>query len=70
MEVHGDVTRDITLSLKDSKAPIQIEPGTKNLTLTSKLDRENIDGPSSVTFTVLCEKRNSNEPVSLLGRVS
>jgi hypothetical protein len=63
LEIHGDVTRDIVLSLKDPKAPVQLTPGTKNITLTRKLDREGIDGPSSVTFTVLCDKRNHNEPV-------
>lgn len=63
LEIHGDVTRDISLSLRDGKSPIQIEPGTKNITLTKKLDREGIDGPSSVSFTVLCDKRNHNEPV-------
>ncbi|XP_021960448.2 protocadherin Fat 4 isoform X2 [Folsomia candida] len=64
LDIHGDINRDIALSLSsgDSSAPVQIEPGTKNITLTRKLDREGIEGPSSVTFTVLCDKRNDNEP--------
>lgn len=63
LAIHGDVNRDIVLSLRETKAPVRIEPGSKNITLTRKLDREGIDGPSSVTFTVLCDKKNYNEPV-------
>lgn len=65
MEIQGDVNRgDIVLSLRESSAPVRIEPGTKNITLTKKLDKEGKDGPSAVTFTVLCDaKQNSNDPV-------
>jgi len=63
LQIHGDVTRDIILSLREKHAPVRIEPGTKNITLTGKLDREGKEGLPSVTFTVLCDKKNSNEPV-------
>jgi hypothetical protein len=65
LQIHGDVNRDIILSLREKHAPVRIEPGTKNITLTSKLDREGVDGPSTVTFTVLCDKRNYSEPVRM-----
>ncbi|ODM95632.1 Fat-like cadherin-related tumor suppressor [Orchesella cincta] len=63
LDIHGDPSRDISLSLRETTAPVRIEPGTKNITLTRKLDKEGIEGPSSVTFTVLCDKRNHNEPL-------
>lgn len=63
LDIHGEPNRDITLSLRETTAPVRIEPGTKNITLTRKLDKEGNEGPSSVTFTVLCDKRNHNEPV-------
>ncbi|CAG7647491.1 unnamed protein product [Allacma fusca] len=62
LEIQGDVTRDIILSLRESTAPVRIESGTKNLTLTRKLDKEGVEGPSTVTFTILCDKRHHNEP--------
>ena len=64
LEIQGDVTRDIVLGLRESTAPVRIEPGTKNLTLTRKLDKEGVEGPSTVTFTILCDKRHHTEPVS------
>lgn len=65
LDIHGEPSRDISLSLRETTAPVRIEPGTKNITLTRKLDKEGIEGPSSVTFTVLCDKRNHNEPVGV-----
>jgi hypothetical protein len=40
--VHGDPGErgDIALRLKENDSPVQIAPGTGNLTLTRKLDKE------------------------------
>ncbi|XP_048521260.1 protocadherin-23 [Dendroctonus ponderosae] len=46
----------IALRLKESDSPIGIAPGSKNLTLKRPLDKEGIDGPSSVFVTLVCDR--------------
>ncbi|XP_018319632.1 protocadherin Fat 4 [Agrilus planipennis] len=47
---------DIVLHLEESKGPVTIIPGSKNFTLKHQLDKEGIDGPSSVFLNVICER--------------
>lgn len=58
-------TGDITLSLRERGAPVEIKPGTKDLVLAIALDKEGVDGPSSVYVNVICDRRHSTDPVSL-----
>ncbi|XP_017769674.1 PREDICTED: cadherin-related tumor suppressor-like [Nicrophorus vespilloides] len=58
VRVHGDPRPGgtIALHLKESDSPIDISPGSKNLTLIRQLDKEGIDGPSSVFINLICER--------------
>ncbi|XP_059478572.1 protocadherin-like wing polarity protein stan [Neocloeon triangulifer] len=61
VRVHGDPGErgDISLRLRETDSPVQIAPGTGNLTLTRKLDKEGIDGPSSVYVNVICDRQRA-----------
>jgi hypothetical protein len=52
---------NIQLSLRerDRDAPVQIEPGTKDLILTAPLDKEGERGPASVYVNVVCDRLHS-----------
>lgn len=58
-------TGDITLSLRERGAPVEIPVDTKDLVLVTALDKEGVDGPSSVYVNVICDRRHSSDPVSL-----
>jgi hypothetical protein len=53
---------NIKLSLRerDRDAPVQIESGTKDLILTSPLDKEGKFGPASVYVNVVCDRLHSD----------
>lgn len=53
---------NIGLRLKEADSPVVIAPGTKNLTLKKRLDKEGIEGPSSVFVNLICERLNTLDP--------
>lgn len=55
---------DINLSLREKGSPVRIEPGTKDIVLITALDKEGLEGPSSVYVNVICDRRHSSDPVS------
>ena len=63
LKINGDPSPNgnINLSLRerDRNAPVQIDPGTKDLILTSKLDKEGEHGPASVYVNVVCDRKHS-----------
>lgn len=56
------VIGSIVLRLKESDSPVDIAPGSKNLTLTRPLDKEGIDGPSSVFVNLICQRLGTLDP--------
>lgn len=66
LKINGDPSPNgnINLSLRerDRNAPVQIDPGTKDLILTSKLDKEGEHGPASVYVNVVCDRKHSDAP--------
>lgn len=64
LKINGDASPNgnINLSLRerDRNAPVQIDPGTKDLILTSKLDKEGELGPASVYVNVVCDRKHSD----------
>jgi hypothetical protein len=64
LRIHGDPSQNgnINLSLRerDNNAPVQIDPWTKDLILTSRLDKEGEHGPASVYINVVCDRRQSD----------
>lgn len=64
IRVHGDPRPGgtIELHLKEKDSPVGILPGTRNLTLRRKLDKEGIDGPSSVFINLVCERLHTLDP--------
>lgn len=64
LKINGDPSPNgnINLSLRerDRNAPVQIDPGTKDLILTSKLDKEGEHGPASVYVNVVCDRKHSD----------
>lgn len=68
IRVHGDPRPGgtIALYLRETDSPIIITSGTKNLTLRSRLDKEGIDGPSSVLINLICERLHTLDPVFVI----
>lgn len=64
VRVHGDPRPggSIALHLQESDSPVTILSGTKNLTLRRKLDKEGVDGPSSVFVNLICERLLTLDP--------
>uniref|UniRef100_A0A1B6EHK3 Cadherin domain-containing protein n=2 Tax=Cuerna arida TaxID=1464854 RepID=A0A1B6EHK3_9HEMI len=64
LRILGDPSErgNIELRLKELDSPVRIAPGSKNLTLTRKLDKEGIDGPSSVYVNIICDRRRTTVP--------
>lgn len=64
IRVHGDPRPGgtITLRLKEADSPVSIPPGSKNLTLRRKLDKEGVEGPSSVFVNLICERLLTLDP--------
>lgn len=52
----------ISLRLKEEDSPVEITPGTKNLTLKRIVDKEGIDGPSSIFVNLICERLSTLDP--------
>ncbi|KAG4075163.1 hypothetical protein HA402_006180 [Bradysia odoriphaga] len=53
---------DINISLREKGSPVKIAPGTKDIVLIMPLDKEGIEGPSSVYVNVICDRRHSTDP--------
>ncbi|CAB4054632.1 unnamed protein product [Lepeophtheirus salmonis] len=63
LRVYGDPSRNIELRLQnDPENAVEIERRTKNLILKKSLDKEGIDGPSSLSFNVFCSRIGSDDP--------
>ncbi|XP_067014510.2 protocadherin beta-6 isoform X2 [Anabrus simplex] len=65
LRIFGDPSErggNIVLRLQELDSPVRIQPGTKNLTLTRKLDKEGIEGPSSVYVNVICDRKRTSDP--------
>ncbi|XP_014245575.1 protocadherin Fat 4 [Cimex lectularius] len=67
LKVHGEVgpRGNIELRLEELDSPVLIEPGTKNLTLVKKLDKEGEVGISSVYIHILCTPKGSTDPIKI-----
>ena len=48
--------------LINDEIPIKIEPGTKDLVLTKKLDKEGAEGEQGIIIGVKCKKKHTNDP--------
>lgn len=59
---------DIELSIKEpnTNSPVAITPGTKDIVLIKPLDREGINGSTSTFVDVVCLRRRSSVPVSVI----
>lgn len=69
LRINGDPTidlGDILLSLRERDSPVKISPGSKDLVLVVPLDKEGVRGPSSIYVNVICDRRHSTDPVSIL----
>lgn len=67
LRINGNPSKelgDINLSLREKGSPVEISPGTKDIVLITALDKEGIEGPSSVYVNVICDRRHSSDPVS------
>ncbi|XKL64605.1 hypothetical protein PGB90_004691 [Kerria lacca] len=64
LKIIGDVGEygNIELHLKENDSPVSIIPFTKNLSLVKQLDKEGIDGPSSVFINVICDRKRTIDP--------
>ncbi|KAK5646834.1 hypothetical protein RI129_005298 [Pyrocoelia pectoralis] len=64
VRVHGDPRPGgtIVLRLREPDSPIAIIPGSRNLTLRRILDKEGINGPSSVFINLICERLHTVDP--------
>lgn len=64
IRIHGDPrpAGSISLRLKEEDSPVEITPGTKNLNLRRKVDKEGIDGPSSIFVNLICERLSTLDP--------
>lgn len=64
LKINGDPSPNgniiLTLRERDRNAPVQIDPGTKDLILTSQLDKEGEHGPASVYVNVVCDRKHSD----------
>lgn len=56
---------DISLRVQERKPAVALVPGSKNVTLTRALDREEKTGPSSVYVNVRCDRRHTTDPVGI-----
>ncbi|XP_053695727.1 cadherin-99C-like isoform X2 [Sabethes cyaneus] len=66
LSINGDPKTDITLSLREKNSPVMISSNSKNLILNQRLDKEGLEGPSSVYVNVICDRKNSNDPSFLI----
>ncbi|SPP83806.1 protocadherin Fat 1 [Drosophila guanche] len=65
LRINGDPnaeTGDISLSLREKVAPVEILAGSKDLALSVELDKEGVRGPSSIYVNVICIRRHSTDP--------
>lgn len=68
LRIHGDPRSgigNIALRLKETDSPVDIPPGTRNLTLRRRLDKEGREGPSSVYVNVICDRLHTSDPVRI-----
>nr|XP_022918947.1 protocadherin Fat 4 [Onthophagus taurus]XP_022918948.1 protocadherin Fat 4 [Onthophagus taurus] len=71
VHVHGDPRPsleggNIQLYIQEQDGPISIIPNSKNLTLKSRLDKEGVDGPSSIFINLICERLHTLDPVFVI----
>ncbi|KAE8742866.1 hypothetical protein FOCC_FOCC011547, partial [Frankliniella occidentalis] len=65
MSVLGDPSEphgDIALRLQETDSPVRVSPGSKNLTLMRRLDKEGIEGPASVYISIICDRKRTADP--------
>lgn len=64
VRVHGDPRPggNIGLHLRESDSPVAITSGSRNLTLRKRLDKEGINGPSSVFINLICDRLHTVDP--------
>ncbi|CAH0723035.1 unnamed protein product, partial [Brenthis ino] len=65
LSVNGDpneLSGDILLSIQEKNPAVALVAGSKNMTLTRALDREEQIGPSSVYVNVRCDRRHTSDP--------
>ncbi|GLG93434.1 Protocadherin-like wing polarity protein stan [Gryllus bimaculatus] len=64
LRIIGDPSErgNIALRLQERDSPAAIVPGTKNISLTRRLDKEGVEGPSSVYINVICDRRRTADP--------
>ncbi|XP_033220193.1 protocadherin Fat 4 isoform X2 [Belonocnema kinseyi] len=53
---------DIELRLQEHDSPVSFSPHSRNLTLTRPLDKEGVEGPSSVYINAICERKHTIDP--------
>lgn len=64
VRIHGDPRPGgtIALHLRETDSPVAITPGSRNLTLRRRLDKEGLNGPSSVFINLICERLHTVDP--------
>ncbi|XP_034231706.1 protocadherin-like wing polarity protein stan [Thrips palmi] len=65
LSVLGDPSEpqgDISLRLQETDSPVRVSPGSKNLTLMRRLDKEGVEGPSSVYISIICDRKRTADP--------
>ncbi|KAG1670240.1 Protocadherin beta-11 [Nymphon striatum] len=63
LKIMGSVGDEGNISLYlSSEGIISIEDGTKNIVLMTKLDKEGLEGPSSATVVVYCNRTGTTDP--------
>ena len=61
----GNVGEDIALKIDDGQdmpVSIDISNGAALLTLTGPLDKEGLEGPSSISVGVICDRLGTQDP--------
>ncbi|XP_058446695.1 protocadherin Fat 2 isoform X2 [Malaya genurostris] len=66
LNINGNPATDISLSVREKNPPVIIEPNTSKIILMTRLDKEGIDGPSSVHVNVICDRKYTAVPVVLI----
>ncbi|XP_063224193.1 protocadherin Fat 4 [Bacillus rossius redtenbacheri] len=62
----SELTGDVVLRLKEVDSPVRIYPGSKNISLARRLDKEGIEGPASVYVNVICDRKRTVDPAFVI----
>ena len=62
LRIKGDVGENINLTLTPSDGPLRID--NQDLILTKPLDKEGVEGPSSINVDITCHRLNTFDPGS------